>query len=535
MLEREAIYKQAAIPRSPGSMPHVQVAPGGRYFMTEDGKPFLAIGHNDAMPWVTLHSLHREENTGKVEAYIKMLVEHGVTVLRIMLEYSENPDWFFEDREGRPVPDSVLYWDDLIGLCERYGLRLLVQFWDTFFMSRRWDQHPYSAPGSGFDGPGSFCTSPTAMEAEKRRIRFFINRWGNSPAIFAYDLLNEIHPYWGGTPEEQSVWVAEIAQFTRQYEMERWGKRHLMTVSLFGAKPDPGYSNLIWRHPDLDFASTHVYELGLVDDPDNTIDCALVMRDAVRLAFSEITDIRPYTDSESGPIHLFMDLQLQLTEPFEAEYYHNMSWAHLATGGAGSGLRWPFRDPHCLTQGMHEVQRGMSQVVRSTALNWLQFSPRPFEETLRVENHAGSVGSVQEPPLPVLPFGCSDGRQALVWLLRDSRSVSNEWSGAMHIAIRPPGSPAELETPASIESFPATAHARAISVAPADLLMPPLQPGHYVAEFWETYSGEKTGELHFPVDEAASTPDAQSHIRLSLPSFGSDLAITISPAHDRVS
>ncbi|HEX8218646.1 MAG TPA: hypothetical protein VF914_05470 [Chloroflexia bacterium] len=487
MLEQVSTFREAAIPRDPAAMPYVRLAPGGRYFMTEDGKPFLAIGHNEALPWPRMWHMQDERDIPTVESYIKMMAEHGVTVVRIMLEYCEDQDWFFEDAEGKPVPSTVQYWDNLIGLCERYKIRLLVQFWDTFFMSRRWEHHPYSAPGSGFDGPGSFCTSPTALQAQKRRISFFIDRWGDSPAIFAYDLLNEIHPYWGGTPEEQARWLTEIARFTRDRELERWGKRHLLTVSVFGARPEEDYLDLVYRHPELDFASTHVYELGVVDNPENTIDCAVVMRDAVKYAFSQMSSTRPYTDSESGPIHLFMDLKLFLEEPFESEYYHNMSWAHLATGGAGSGLRWPFRDPHNLTQEMHEVQRGMSRFVAGTwecGFDWLNFSPQPMDEGMQVVSRTPGA----EEPLPVLPFGCSDGTHTLMWLLRDKRV-------------------AEDDAP----------------IAPADLLVSGLCTGNYVVEFWETYSGERLGEYHFEVLNSPS-------IRLPLPAFGTDIAITVRPA-----
>ncbi len=485
---RQSQYKQPLVPRDPHGMSYVRVAPGMRYFMTEDGAPFLVIGHNDAMPWPTLHHMHYEQDVPTTAAYIKMLVEHGVTALRIMLEYCQDQHWFFEDRRGRPLPQAVLYWDDLIGLCERHKLRLLVSFWDTFFMSRRWKHHPYGKPGSGFDGPGSFCTSPSAMEAQKRRISFFIDRWGNSPAIFAYDLLNEIHPYWGGSPQDQHRWIGEMARFVKGYEMERWGKRHLLTVSIFGSKPEAGYDELILRHPELDFASTHVYELGLVDNPENTVDCALVMQDAVRYAYSEMSDVRPYTDSESGPIHLFMDLKRQLDEPFEVEYYHNMSWAHLATGGAGSGMRWPFRNPHCLTPGMHSVQQGMARFVGGCGLDWLHFSPQPMGEALRV-SRAGPLE-----PLPVIPFGCSDARQALIWLLRDKRAAQQ---GAEDAAL-----------------------------SSCDLFIPDMQPGSYKIEFWETYAGSKLGETGL---DAQAGADLQVH----LPDFSTDLAIVVVPVTNR--
>jgi mannan endo-1,4-beta-mannosidase len=468
-------------------MAYVQVAPGGRYFMTEDGEPFLVIGHNEAMPWPTLHHMHHEEDVATTESYIQMLAEHGVTVLRIMLEYCEDEDWFFEDPVGQPVPATVLYWDDLIGLCERYKIRLLVMFWDTFFMSRRWEHHPYSAEGSGFHGPGSFCTTESALAAEKERIQFFIDRWGDSPAIFAYDLLNEIHPYWGGSPAEQARWVTEIAQFVKGYELERWGKRHLLTVSIFGAVPDAGYNDLIMRHPELDFVTTHVYIFGLVDNPENTIDGALVMRDAVRHAFSQMDTVRPYLDTESGPIHLFMDLGQTLPPEFDAEYLHNMSWAHLATGGAGSGMRWPFRDPHCLTPEMHAVQRVMSRFL--PALDWVRFSPEPWNHRMRVVTRGAADAGADTARLPVLPFGCGDRRQALAWLLRDTRVIG-------------------LET-----VLPA-----------ADLILPGLEPGLYVAEFWETYEGLKTGEQRFVVE---AREGMICELRLVLPQFERDLALTI--------
>jgi hypothetical protein len=60
-------------------------------------------------------------------------------------------------------------------------------------------------------------------------------------------------------------------------------------------------------------------------------------------------------------------------------------------------------------------------------------------------------------------------------------------------------------------------------IAPADLLVSGLCTGNYVVEFWETYSGERLGEYHFEVLNSPS-------IRLPLPAFGTDIAITVRPA-----
>jgi mannan endo-1,4-beta-mannosidase len=445
--------------------------------MTEEGEPFLVIGHNEALPWPNLRPLLGRRDLPAVESYFTFLAAHGVTVLRVMLEDCEEAPWFFDDAAGRPRPEAVQCWDDLIALCERTGLCLLIVFWDTFHLFLGWDRHPYARPGSGFDGPGSFCTSPAALEVQKARIAFFVDRWGGSPAIFGYELFNELHPAWGGQPGDQYRWVTEVARFVRERETARWGRRHLLTVSSFGGNPFPEYQDLVFCHPALDFASTHVYAFGAVDNPQNTIDCALVMRDAVAFAVSRMREPRPYTDTESGPIHRFMDLGETLPEAFDDEYFHNMSWAHLATGGAGGGMRWPFRDPHRLTAGMHAVQRGLSRFL--PAIDWVRFAPRPIDPWLRVVPR-GDAG----PPIPVLPFGCADERQAVVWLLRDLRITAAE----------PP-------------------------VAEVDLVLADLPAGVWACSFWSTWEGERIGE------HALATAGGEA--RLPLPRFTRDLAIAL--------
>ncbi|HVF99564.1 MAG TPA: hypothetical protein VND68_06985, partial [Chloroflexia bacterium] len=149
---------------------------------------------------------------------------------------------------------------------------------------------------------------------------------------------------------------------------------------------------------------------------------------------------------------------------------------------------WPFRDPHNLTQEMHEVQRGMSRFVAGTwacGFDWLNFSPQPIDEGMQVTSRTpGAAGEV-----PLLPFGCSDGTHSLIWLLRDKRV-------------------AEHDAP----------------IAPADLLVPSPHESTYIAEFWETYSGERLGEYHLEVTNSPS-------IHLPLPAFGTDIAITLRPAN----
>ena len=116
----------------------------------------------------------------------------------------------------------------------------------------------------------------------KRRFAFVVERWGGSGAIFAWDLWNELGHDHGVASEaigpELAVQligiVSGLSHFVRETELRLFGRTHLQTVSHFGAEPKGPLADLIFRHPDLDFATTHVYEPGDIDAPTNTVAAA---------------------------------------------------------------------------------------------------------------------------------------------------------------------------------------------------------------------------------------------------------------------
>ena len=133
----------------------------------------------------------------------------------------------------------------------------------------------------------------------------------------------------------------------------------------------------------------------------------------VRESLAEIADRRPFLDSEHGPIHGFKDRKITLPEPFDDEYFRHMQWAHLASGGAGGGMRWPNRNPHVLTRGMRAAQRALADFM--PLIDWLAFDRDECERTPRAgrTTMAGSVG-----PDRLARFGCASADQAVVYLLR---------------------------------------------------------------------------------------------------------------------
>ena len=390
------------------ALPRIHVRPGIPYFVTDDGAAWTPIGHNDAVTWPDLAPLFRRRDLAAVERHLWWLKDHGVTCIRLMLEYCHGEHRYLEKPAGRFVPNMVRLWDDLFLLLERVGIRVLLTPFDTFFMWIRWKNHPFRRANGGICASRrTWLTCPDTRAAIKNRLAFASDRWGGSPALFAWDLWNEIHPAHGGDdPATAAPFIADLATWLRAHETARRGYANLQTVSVFGPEliRHPLLNEAIFRHPDLDFANTHLYEHGTIDAPRNTVDPALAVARLMRTAVTEAGPDRPVFDSEHGPIHSFKDKKRTLPEPFDDEYFRHIQWAHLASGGAGGGMRWPNRHPHVLTLGMRQAQRDLARFL--PLIDWTRFRRRNLSAELTCEDKGIAL------------VGCGDDAQALAWLVR---------------------------------------------------------------------------------------------------------------------
>ncbi len=399
----------------------LRVGASGRYFGTADGAPFLFIGANDALTWPGLAPLFRRRDVGAVDAYLGDLAANGVTTLRLMLEYAHREHRYFEQpRAGVFNPHLVRYWDDLFGLCEAHGLRVLLAPWDNFWMARRWKRHPYNWENGGpAQGPGAFFTDEATIAATIARFEFVIRRWGDHGALGAWDLFNEIDPYWGGDPWAQAATITRISEAIRDCEQKTWGWTRPQTVSIFGPKPSPAYEELIFRHPSLDFATTHIYE-GAIDYPKDPVTPALTMARWTRYGRARTLQARPFTDTEHGPIHLFNDHRKYQSEADDDLYERRLMWAHIASGGAGSGFRWPARNPHNLTAGMVRALAGLS--AWSKQIDWNNFAPDVTRENAQDLGSGVTLETEREaaPPGDTHVIACRDAAQAIAFVLRNT-------------------------------------------------------------------------------------------------------------------
>lgn len=456
-----------------GGLPHytgyISVAPGGHYFVDELGQPFLVIGQNDGISWPGLTTLINQSSPASTEAYVRDLREHDITVSRIMVEYAEDTYTYLENPVGEFSPAIVQFWDDFIPMAETHGLYLLLTPYDTFWQARNWERYPYNAANGGPCATmRDWVTGAACIDAQKARWRFIIERWGGSPNIFAWDILNEIDIWWEATPAEIDAYVTDMADFIRELEIALYGKAHLLTVSSAAPNPGGALGEIIYNHPLLDFATTHQYVGPAVNDPgDDTISAAVAVAGSTILSRAAIRDARPYFDSESGPIDGWI-----ANFTVDATYHHNMAWAHLMAGGAGAGMRWPYTWPHWIMPQMRDNLLGMARFA--AAVDWSVFAPRSL------------VGAIEVDTSGILTFGSASDGVALIWLLADQRLAEVPDLAGVRLAVA---------------DWPA---------------------GRYTVDVWDTYAGRlltssttalDTGSLEVVLpEESADLPDIALHI-----------------------
>jgi hypothetical protein len=141
-------------------------------------------------------------------------------------------------------------------------------------------------------------------------------------------------------------------------------------------------------------------------------------------------------------------------------------------------MRWPNRTPHVLTPGMREAQRALAAF--EPLVDWTRFRRRNLNEEIVSDSPA------------VRPFGCGDGEQAVLWLLR---------------------------TDITGRDGRVRADAEAIATT---LRIPGQAPGRYAVTAFDARAGEVLGTHEAVAGEGA--------LVFETPRFAADLALAIRPA-----
>ncbi|MBZ0276312.1 MAG: DUF5060 domain-containing protein [Anaerolineae bacterium] len=310
----------------------VRVGANNHYFRFDNGQPFFPIGHSIKWSW---------DDVGGVSAYqewLRQLSADGGNYARL---YIDTP-WFIGLEWKAPAGDyteaqkAAARLDIILQTAAEYGIELqLVLLWhqaltiyggppvlipNTFDRpdtSADWDNNPYNITyGGPIGGPSIFFFNDRAQELFRRRLHYIVARWGYSPQIFAWEIIDRLDRTGDYDPQTTDQWLTNTASYLKQIDQQH----HLVTASTLNFDP------VISTSPLLDFTSGEFYQ----SRPLETI--ADQVTGAVNI-------IQQNLQSNPAP-HLMVDYSLNpWYEPTgddpEGIHFQTTLWAAALSGSAG--------------------------------------------------------------------------------------------------------------------------------------------------------------------------------------------------------
>ena len=247
-----------------------------RFFEFNDGTFFFPIGHNIRSTFDDRHDTrfpwaHRERTgTSAYRRYFEDMAAAGQNVVEIwMASWSLGLEWTPVRPGYRGVGwfnlihawelDRVVDWAEELGL----HINLVIHNHGKYsnWIDAEWDANPFNVANGGYlQNPEDYFTDPRAREAFRKLMRYIIARWGSSPAVFTWELWNELD-LTGSRGQSPSVHQSPDTVAWHE-EMGRWIRERDPYGTLIGTHVCGDYTH---QHPplleldEIDYAPINAY------------------------------------------------------------------------------------------------------------------------------------------------------------------------------------------------------------------------------------------------------------------------------------
>jgi len=367
-----------------------RISENGRYLLYDDGKPFISIGQNR----YNIAAARRLPRGMSVEQYLQNMAAHGQNTLRLWVEGDDDPKFWLEPKTGVFNEEQAKRIDAVFELAARYNIYIILTPWDTWRIIHVMPTAAYVVSGD-MTAASDFIAGEKVRVLQQKKWKYMIDRWGSRPNLLAWELVNEIDVF-KATPEAELDWVEKMGEFIRQNDPHR----HLITVSFSARENDA-----VWRSPVVDIVGPHFYG----NNPARAGNSVGSMMDwFMHKKFGGYARLgKPILFTEVGPA----------SSGYEPAWVRNMMWASLASGAAGTGMRWS-------DQGQWgdapPAEYADSAAVRKFCdfVDWRVLLSSPL-----------AANRVHCPARDVRAFGVASDRGALVWvegIAQDGRKYSPE-------------------------------------------------------------------------------------------------------------
>ena len=237
-------------------LPPILVNPAdSRGFVRADGHPFVPVGANIAWAVGDPVKYYRQA--------LATCAQANLNWMRIwMCHWGRlNLDWLPEGAGNSPRPGGLdlgiaQSWDTILSAATEHGVyvQVVLQHHGQYStkVNPNWSENPWNAanPGGFLHTPSEFFTSPDARLMTMLKYRYIVARWGWSPAVFAWELFNEVH--WVDAIHSDyredvvAHWHDEMADYLRSIDV--YG--HLVTTSTEDVA-SPIYAKMDFYQPHL--------------------------------------------------------------------------------------------------------------------------------------------------------------------------------------------------------------------------------------------------------------------------------------------
>jgi len=241
-----------------------------RYFEFDDRSFFYPIGHNirslndNRYSQLFKRPLAAMSGTVNFETWItdmknnrENFFETWMAAWWIAIEWKKG--YGFYQGIGRYEMRNAWKLDWILNLCEKNDIyiQLLVINHGSVstYCDQEWQDNPYNVKNGGFlNSPEEFFTDERAKTFFKKRLRYIVARWGYSPNIFSWELVNEMNLIGSSgnfcRKDILAKWYAEIGDYLAHIDPYD----HMITGHYTIL-----YDSDVFKLPQVDFVLTNAY------------------------------------------------------------------------------------------------------------------------------------------------------------------------------------------------------------------------------------------------------------------------------------
>jgi hypothetical protein len=354
----------------------LRVDSNGRYFVFDDGTPYIPIGFNKFIFY--------EDDDQAIDSLLNLWSGHGVNYVRVWLGGGSDPEFpvgTFDEARMQKI-------DYILNKCEEYDVYVSLCLWNDntlrFDVGYGWNNKRMGY-NKAIDSLGTTLDPEDlkgvdhkpSLDAVLNRYTVFVNRWYHHKSLMMWDLVND--------SKKTAEWKEQMYDHVRSLDPVN----HIIGFQYNTGKDPKG---------EMDCGSVRVYEYNPGgNDPE-------LMAEAL---FNRVLEALPHGDPVycgEGRMH-----NGEAAEYEKERWFLQTLWGPIAVGSAGNLHAWvcPTKEGRWPDHTLQELKWMKTYSDFCHTINWSAFNSENMNESVSC-----SIDHVEA-------YACGDEKQMLVYLLND--------------------------------------------------------------------------------------------------------------------